>query len=51
MYRLNEAQQRIAATAAAIAEKDLAPRAAAVDRDAAFPTEASPRWAPAVCLD
>ena len=39
MYRLNEAQQRIAATAAAIAEKDLAPRAAAVDRDAAFPTE------------
>jgi alkylation response protein AidB-like acyl-CoA dehydrogenase len=39
MYRLNEVQQRIAATAAAIAEKDLAPRAAAVDRDAAFPTE------------
>ena len=39
MYRLNEARQRIAATAAAIAEKDLAPRAAAVDRDAAFPTE------------
>jgi len=39
MYRLNEAQQRIAATAAAIAEKDLAPRAASVDRDAAFPTE------------
>ena len=39
MYRLNEAQQRIAATATAIAEKDLAPRAAAVDRDAAFPTE------------
>jgi alkylation response protein AidB-like acyl-CoA dehydrogenase len=40
MYRLNEAQQRIAGSAAAIAEKDLAPRAAAVDRDAAFPTEA-----------
>ena len=39
MYRLNEAQQRIAATATAIAETDLAPRAAAVDRDAAFPTE------------
>jgi len=37
MYRLNETQQRIAGNAAAIAEKDLAPRAAAVDRDAAFP--------------
>jgi alkylation response protein AidB-like acyl-CoA dehydrogenase len=39
MYRLNEAQQGIAGSAAAIAEKHLAPRAAAVDRDAAFPTE------------
>jgi alkylation response protein AidB-like acyl-CoA dehydrogenase len=39
MYRLNEAQQRIADTAAAIADKDLAPRAAAVDRDAVFPKE------------
>src|SRR4051812_39774048 len=39
MYRLNESQQRIADTAAAIADKDLAPRAAAVDRDAAFPAE------------
>jgi alkylation response protein AidB-like acyl-CoA dehydrogenase len=39
MYRLNEAQERITSNAAAIAEKDLAPRAAAVDRDAAFPQE------------
>src|SRR4051812_6973866 len=39
MYRLNESQQRIADNAAAIADKDLAPRAAAVDRDAAFPAE------------
>jgi len=39
MYRLNEAQQRIAATAGAIADKDLAPRAAGVDRDAVFPAE------------
>jgi len=39
MYRLNDAQQRIADTAAAIADKDLAPRAAASDRDAAFPKD------------
>ena len=39
MYRLNDEQQRIAATAAAVAERDLAPRAAAVDRDAAFPKD------------
>src|SRR3954463_1427982 len=39
MYRLNESQQRIAGSVDAIAEKDLAPRAAAVDRDAAFPKE------------
>lgn len=39
MYRLNDEQQRIAATAAAVAERDLAPRAAGVDRDAAFPTD------------
>ena len=39
MYRLNEAQQAIAGDAAAIAEKDLAPRAGAVDRNGAFPTE------------
>ena len=39
MYRLNEDQQRIVADAVAVADKDLAPRAAAVDRDATFPTE------------
>src|SRR5262245_22097264 len=39
MYRLNEDQQRIVTDAAATADKDLAPRAAAVDRDAAFPKE------------
>ena len=39
MYRLNEHQQRIVADAAAVADADLAPRAAAVDRDAAFPRE------------
>ena len=37
MYRLNEDQTRIAETAAAIADRDLAPRAAEVDREAAFP--------------
>src|SRR5215217_336635 len=37
MYRLNDEQQRIAASAAAVAEQELAPRAASVDRDAAFP--------------
>src|SRR6476659_9183619 len=39
MYRLDEEQERIAATAAAVADRDLAPRAAAVDRDAAFPKD------------
>jgi alkylation response protein AidB-like acyl-CoA dehydrogenase len=39
MYRLNDEQQRIAATAAAVAERELGPRAAGVDRDAAFPKE------------
>src|SRR3954468_18459014 len=39
MYRLNEEQQRIVATAAEIGEKELGPRAAAVDRDGAFPRE------------
>jgi len=39
MYRLNETQQDIARRAEAVAENDLAPRAAAVDRDAAFPKE------------
>jgi alkylation response protein AidB-like acyl-CoA dehydrogenase len=39
MYRLNEEQQRIVATADAVAERDLAPRAAAVDRDAMFPAD------------
>src|SRR5688572_23182394 len=39
MYRLNEDQQRIVAAATAIAERELAPRAATVDREGAFPTE------------
>lgn len=39
MYRLNGEQQRIAANAAAAADRDLAPRAAAVDRQATFPTD------------
>jgi alkylation response protein AidB-like acyl-CoA dehydrogenase len=39
MYRLNDEQQRIAATAAAVADRDVAPRAADVDRQAAFPKE------------
>ena len=39
MYRLNDEQQRIAAIAAAVADRDLAPRAADVDRDAAFPRD------------
>lgn len=38
MYRLNDEQRRIAADAAAVADRELAPRAAQVDRDAAFPT-------------
>lgn len=37
MYRLNDEQQRTVDTAAAVADRDLAPRAADVDRDAAFP--------------
>jgi alkylation response protein AidB-like acyl-CoA dehydrogenase len=40
MYRLNADQQRIVDEATAVAEKDLAPRAAAVDRDASFPRDA-----------
>jgi alkylation response protein AidB-like acyl-CoA dehydrogenase len=39
MYRLNEDQQRIVAGAAAVADRELAPRAAEVDRAAAFPGE------------
>src|SRR3954452_7575867 len=39
MYRLNEEQQRIAATPATAGERELAPRAAGVDRDAAFPKD------------
>lgn len=39
MYRLNDEQQRIAAAATAVAEHDLALRAANVDREAAFPRE------------
>src|SRR5262245_58997431 len=41
MYRLNDEQQRIAATAATVADRDLAPRAASVDREAAFPAEST----------
>jgi alkylation response protein AidB-like acyl-CoA dehydrogenase len=39
MYRLNDEQQPIVDTAAAVSERELAPRAAGVDRDAAFPKE------------
>jgi alkylation response protein AidB-like acyl-CoA dehydrogenase len=39
MYRLPDDQQRIVDAAAKVAERELAPRAAAVDREAAFPTE------------
>src|SRR5262245_56287107 len=39
MFRLTEDQQRIVADAAAVADNELAPRAAAVDRDAAFPKD------------
>src|SRR3954468_17644340 len=42
MYRLNDEQQRIVATAAAVADRDLAPRAAAVDREAAVPSASIP---------
>jgi alkylation response protein AidB-like acyl-CoA dehydrogenase len=39
MYRLNEEQERIVTTAAAVADRDLAPRAAHVDREGAFPKD------------
>ena len=39
MYRLTGDQQRIVADAAAVADNDLAPRAAVIDRDATFPKE------------
>jgi alkylation response protein AidB-like acyl-CoA dehydrogenase len=39
MYRLDEEQQRIVATAVAVADRDLAPRAADVDRVGAFPRD------------
>src|SRR3954464_3327495 len=39
MYRLNDEQQRLVATAAVVADRELAPRAASVDRDAAFPKD------------
>src|SRR5262245_55296752 len=39
MYRLNDEQQRIADTAAGVADRDLAPRAADIDREAAFPRD------------
>jgi alkylation response protein AidB-like acyl-CoA dehydrogenase len=39
MYRLTAEQQRIAATAAEVADRDVAPRAADVDREASFPRD------------
>src|SRR5262245_19244332 len=39
MYRLNDEQQRIVTAAAAVADRDLAPKAADVDREAAFPKD------------
>jgi alkylation response protein AidB-like acyl-CoA dehydrogenase len=39
MYRLSETQQGIVDGAAAVADADLAPRAAAVDRDGTFPKD------------
>jgi alkylation response protein AidB-like acyl-CoA dehydrogenase len=39
MYRLNDEQQQIVTMAATLAERELAPRAAAVDANAAFPQE------------
>ncbi len=39
MYRLNDEQQRIVFDAAAVADATIRPRAAQVDRDAAFPRE------------
>jgi alkylation response protein AidB-like acyl-CoA dehydrogenase len=37
MYRLNDEQQRVVADAAAVADAEIGPHAATVDRDAAFP--------------
>jgi alkylation response protein AidB-like acyl-CoA dehydrogenase len=39
MYRLNDEQERIVAAATAVAELELAPRAASVDREGAFPAD------------
>ena len=39
MYRLSDEQQRIVATASSVADSDLAPRAAVIDRDGTFPTQ------------
>lgn len=39
MYRLNEVQQRIADTTAAVADRELAPRAAHIDRESVFPKD------------
>ena len=39
MYRLNDEQQRIVATASSVADSDLASRAAVIDRDGTFPTQ------------
>lgn len=39
MYRLNDEQHRVVADVAAVADAHIAPRAAEVDRDAAFPRE------------
>ena len=39
MYRLNDEQQRIVADAAAVADAQIAPHAARVDQNAAFPRE------------
>ena len=39
MYRLNEEQQRVVADAAAVADATIAPQAARVDADAAFPQQ------------
>ncbi|HVZ23476.1 MAG TPA: acyl-CoA dehydrogenase family protein [Vicinamibacterales bacterium] len=37
MYRLTDAQRRIVETAVSVADRDIAPHTAAVDRDGAFP--------------
>ena len=39
MYRLNEPQQQLVNTAATVADRSIAPHAARVDRDRAFPRE------------